>query len=798
MQESQVVRDMFMPHGMCYLWRPGLLWMHVTADLLTGVAYWLIPPFLLLLVLRARASFPGDPEGGLPFHRVFIMFGIFIVACGATHFMSVWTVWQPVYWLSGSMKVLTAAASVATAVALPPLIPKALDLLRNARASERRRQELEAAHVELEATNAELARLYEQLRAADRVKTDFFANVSHELRTPVALILGPVEQLLSEASATARDRERLRSVQRNAQSLLGYVDNLLEVAHLDARRPEPSYAHVDLPGLVRRVAARFHEYAMQHGITFVVETPDLLGAQLDPAKVERILANLVSNAFKFTPDGGRIRSTVSLTDGETVVIEVADSGPGIRPELWSTIFERFQQGDEVAARFGGSGLGLAIAREFALLHGGSIEVGDAPEGGALFTVTMPQLAPPDVKVRDADVSADRAVLEVAALSRPVQPVRSVPASSQDNGRAKVLVVEDNVELAAWISDVLSAEHVVETAHNGEEGLRRALEWKPDLIVTDLMMPRLSGELMIEQLRELPSLADTPVVVLSARPDIELRARLLENGAMDYVEKPVRGAELRARIRNLVTLTRSRAILQRDLESTDQDLHKLAEEAATRRRLLERTLAEKQVILQELHHRVKGNLQTISSLLSLQLRGLGDPAAREALTETRGRVAALAMLHEMLYRTSDAASVHMLDYIRSLVRQILRTQSTAGDRIQTSIEGDDVVLDADKAIACGMIVHELVSNALKHGIPDDRAGRITVTLQKVDGDAACLRVADNGLGIPATLQETGSVGLDLVRSFARQLGARLEVEPAEPGTCVSITFPTPLRLAEASG
>ena len=304
--------------------------------------------------------------------------------------------------------------------------------------------------------------------------------------------------------------------------------------------------------------------------------------------------------------------------------------------------------------------------------------------------------------------------------------------------------------------------------------------------------------MIEQLRELSSLAGTPVVVLSARPDIELRSRLLEDGAMDYVEKPVRGSELRARIRNLVTLTRSRTILQRDLESTEQDLHTLAEEATARRRLLERTLAEKQVILQELHHRVKGNLQTISSLLALQLRGLGDSAAREALTETRGRVAALAMLHEMLYRTSDAASVHMLDYIRSLVRQILRTQSTAGDRIETSIEGDDVVLDADKAIACGIIVHELVSNSLKHGIPDDRAGRITVTLQKVNADAACLRVSDNGLGIPDMLQEGGSMGLELVKSFARQLGARLEVERTDPGTRVSITFPAPVRLTEASG
>lgn len=792
---ESVFGQAFMPHGMCYLWRPGVLWLHVASDALTGMAYWMIPPFLGLLVLRSRAI-GADSAVELPFRGVFLAFGVFIVACGATHFIAVWTVWQPVYWLSGGMKALTAVASVATAVALPPLLPRALNLLRDARDSERRRRDLEAAHADLFAAHAELAELYERIHAADRVKTDFFANVSHELRTPATLILGPVEQLMMEPHLTARDRQRLHTVQRNAHALMGQVDNLLDIARIDERRFEPVWSDTDLPGLVRRVASQFEEYAREHGIRLVVEAPDLLTVQVDGAKVERVLANLVSNAFKFTPAGGQVRCSVRQSrspSGELasfeargeVTLEVADSGPGIPPERRSEAFERFRQIKGTAARFQGSGLGLAIAREFTVLHGGTIEIGDAPEGGALLVVRLPQLAPSGSQVTAARTVGNRAALEASTLARQPAPApRPQPAETAD--RARVLIVEDHAELAAWLAEMLETEYAVATAADGEEGLRMAGTWRPDLILTDLMMPGLSGQEMMEALREDPELAHTPVVVLSARPDADLRAALLEKGALDYVEKPVRGTELRARVHNLVELTRSRALLQSDLDSTVQDVQQLAGESATRRRILERTLAEKQALLQELHHRVKGNLQTIASLLSLQIRAVQDEPARIALHETRGRVAALATVHEMLYRRGDSASVPMLGYLRALVRQTVRTYGISPQRVSVVVEGDDVVLDADRAIAAGLIAHELVSNALRHAFPDERTGSLRVGFADGPDGALHLLVEDDGVGMPAE-PRAGAMGLDLVRTLARQLDARVETRQDGGGTRVHVLF-----------
>ncbi len=398
----------FGPHIHCYLHVAELVWLHVVSDLLIGLSYVAISLALAYLVYRVR---------NLPFAWMYLAFGVFIISCGLTHFMEVVVVLDARYWLQGFIKALTAVASVGTAVFLPPLIPRALDLVRAAELSEERKRRLEA-------TNAELERLYTQVRQLDQLKTEFFANVSHELRTPLTLILGPTERLLGSAGLAAEQRRLLETVALNARTLLKHVNDLLDVARLEAKRMEMHYAAADLARLVRVGAAHFEAVASERQIALSVEAPDSLPAEVDAGKVERVLLNLLSNAFKFVPDGGRAR--VSLrAEGGNAILAVADSGPGVPPELRGAIFERFRQGEGgTARRQGGTGLGLAIARDFVALHHGTITVGTAPEGGALFIIVLPLKAPARARVEAAaDVSgpAEMAQYEVAALrGRPAE------------------------------------------------------------------------------------------------------------------------------------------------------------------------------------------------------------------------------------------------------------------------------------------------------------------------------------------------------------------------------------------
>ena len=249
---------------------------------------------------------------------------------------------------------------------------------------------------DLKEANEELATLYARLQELDRLKTNFFANVSHELRTPLTLILAPAERVLADLPADDPHRHGLEVILRNARVLLGHVNDLLETSKIEAAKLDLDYSELDLGHLVRLVANNFETLALDRSITFTVRTPGhAVPAQGDPTRLQQVLLNLLSNAFKFTPADGTIRIELRDTpDGDTAHLEVADSGPGIEPERRGEVFERFHQLDGSSTRkMGGTGLGLHIARELVDLHGGSLGVDDAPEGGALFVVELPRAAP---------------------------------------------------------------------------------------------------------------------------------------------------------------------------------------------------------------------------------------------------------------------------------------------------------------------------------------------------------------------------------------------------------------------
>src|SRR5262249_58220474 len=300
----------FMPHGHCYLWQPGLVWLHVVSDVSIWLAYVAISATLVILVRRVR---------DLPFQWIYLAFGVFIVSCGFTHFMEVWTVWQPLYWLAGAIKAITAFASVGTAVILPALLPKVSALAQSVRVADEKGIELETAF-------HDLGSMYEKARELEKLKTDFFANVSHELRTPLALILGPTEKLLAQASRPEEKRD-LEVIARNARTLLKHVNDLLDVAKLEAGKSTRDSAPVDASRLIRRIASHFEGNARERSIEFLVTAPDTAPVEIDQEKLERVILNLLSNAFRYASSDGRVACRLRIA-GSDPVVHVPANGPG--------------------------------------------------------------------------------------------------------------------------------------------------------------------------------------------------------------------------------------------------------------------------------------------------------------------------------------------------------------------------------------------------------------------------------------------------------------------------------------
>jgi PAS domain S-box-containing protein len=410
----------------------------------------------------------------------------------------------------------------------------------------------EAALAETRAAHEQITQLYQKTLELDELKTQFFANVSHELRTPLALILGPVKKCLRVPELSPEMRHDLEVVERNARFLYRHVTDLLDVSKLDSGHTALQYAQVDLAQLARITASQFDGIAIERGIVFTLEIPERLVAQVDPEKCQRILLNLLSNAFKFTPEGGKILLTLK-TDLTCALFELADSGPGIPEDKREVIFERFRQLEGATTRkHGGTGLGLSIVQEFVRLHQGGIRLSQAPTGGALFAVWLPLMAPAGVALSAEPVEPEadlgRQLIDELYLER-------VPVSADDlagDEAALVLVVEDNPDMNEFITASLKQRYRVASAADGQTGLEKAIALAPDLILADVMMPNLSGDQMVLAIRQQASLKDVPIVMLTAKADEKLRVDLLQGGAQDYINKPFSVDELLARVENLLS------------------------------------------------------------------------------------------------------------------------------------------------------------------------------------------------------------------------------------------------------
>ncbi len=432
-----------------------------------------------------------------------------------------------------------------------------------------------------EAANSRITQLYKQTLELDALKSQFFANVSHELRTPLTLILAPLESRLRRLSGSdvhAAERRETELMLRNAHLLYRHVSDLLDAAKLESGRMSLVWSRLDVARLTRAMASHFESLAGERHIAYTLDIPDTLPAAADSEKLQRVLLNLLSNAFKFTPDGGAIDVRLTQQD-EHLLIEVQDNGPGVPAELRVAVFERFRQVEgDTLRRYGGTGLGLAIVKDFVELHGGTVSLRESPGGGALFSVRLPLAAPAGTTLGAAlvldEVLANQAVEELAVRAPgAAQEDAAGPSPVPSGAVPRVLVVEDNVDMNEFIAATLRPHYRVSTAFNGREGVGKALTLLPDLIVSDLMMPVLSGEEMVYELRRQPATRDMPIVMLTAKADEATRLRLLQDGVQDYLSKPFSTVELLARVSGLLA-TRQRTM--EELRLSAARLRRLAE------------------------------------------------------------------------------------------------------------------------------------------------------------------------------------------------------------------------------
>ncbi|HVW81143.1 MAG TPA: SpoIIE family protein phosphatase [Mycobacteriales bacterium] len=409
----------------------------------------------------------------------------------------------------------------------------------------------------------------EALAELDRAKTAFFTNVSHEFRTPLTLLLGPAEDALSDQTAPlpAVQRRRLEVISRNAQRLLRLVNTLLDFSRLQSGRVTARFEPTDLARMTAELAAMFESAVERAGLTLTVQCEPLP----EPVFVDRemwskIVLNLISNALKFTFDGG-IEVRVAAADGGAR-LTVSDTGIGIAAEDQPRLFERFHRVLGARSRsHEGSGIGLALVAELTELHGGSVAVDSTPGRGTTFTVTVPfgeGHLPKDQLAAGTDDGADSEAAQRRAADVVAEAMRWL--SQDDDGydgdrepatRSRILVADDNADMRSYLAGLLSSDYRVDAVADGEAALELARRDPPDLVLTDVMMPRLDGFGLLRALREGPTTAHVPVVMISARAGEEGMIEGLDAGADDYLIKPFSARELLARVRTNLELDRSR-------------------------------------------------------------------------------------------------------------------------------------------------------------------------------------------------------------------------------------------------
>jgi len=403
----------------------------------------------------------------------------------------------------------------------------------------------------------------------ETLKSRFFANLSHEFRTPLMLIKGPLEQLIeNQLKGNADEKiEQLKMIQRNSRKLQTLIDQLLELSQLDAASIPLKAKEENLISLLSGIVDSFKSFAEQKNIKLVFEnTGKILYAWIDRDKFEKIINNLLSNAFKFTGDGGTI--SVFLTVNQIAEIKISDTGIGIPEDQLDKIFNRFFQVDDSSRRaFGGSGIGLALVKELVELHKWKITVQSEVKKGTTFTLSIPlgdsylnenekDLSITEINISDNNKTTPSEVIERNQTEVIKYPSKEITLNQQDEKNKSgikhlVLIVEDSSDVRKYISGILEPAYNLIEAENGRKGLQISIDKIPDLIISDIMMPEMDGIEFCRSVKTNWETSHIPVILVTAKASSESKLEGLETGADDYLTKPFDSRELLIRVKNLL-------------------------------------------------------------------------------------------------------------------------------------------------------------------------------------------------------------------------------------------------------
>jgi signal transduction histidine kinase len=578
---------------------------------------------------------------------------------------------------------------------------------------------------ELRDANLKLARTLDELKSLQEAQRNFFANVSHDLRTPLTLILAPLDELLDGVEISLPSRRSLETIQRNAQQLRRLIDQLLDLEKIQSGNVELVRSHADMRMLIENVSERFAVVCAKRGLSLNVSglaTVDPVW--VDPRWIDSALTNLVSNATRFARTLIAVRV---FNRDDSVVVEVEDDGPGIARSELGRIFERFVQAGTAGEQRGGTGLGLAIAREAARLHGGSLSVGSEPGVRTTFTLALPRSVTADVGAADrypvSPPDSGPPVLPPLLGITPDRARRVWDGPSTDS--PLIVVIEDDDELRVFIAQTLSVKYRVEVEGDGEAGLALIAARHPDAVVCDVAMPKVDGYEVCRRTRAMPEARFLPILLVTARRQVE---RVLEGfaaGATDYITKPFYPRELLARLESHLLVRR------------------LLKESAHKERLA--TLG---MLAASVAHQVRNPLSAMTNTLVALQRKVGGvdaptvPGMFALLDECATRIDRFTKDLLDLSRV-DHAEADSFSPARGLQSVIRMMSATRVGAVKIAADLDETIRMKGRLGDMNHVFMNLMDNALRAVEP---SGRIDLRTY-LDGSDFVFEVGDSGPGIP---------------------------------------------------